>query len=135
VLLRARMRRAEGDATGAQAALDSALRADAHPPKPAPYLVYGLLTAAEWRWADGHARQADSLARLAISATALDSLTWSRSGHVGRAELLRARIAAGSDPGGAARLAGRAATALANAFGPTHRLTREALVLEDSLKR
>jgi eukaryotic-like serine/threonine-protein kinase len=135
VLLRARMRRAEGDATGAQAALDSALRADVRPPKPASYLVYGLLTAAEWRWADGHARPADSLARLAISATALDSLTWSRSGHVGRAELLRARIAAGSDPGGAARLAGRAATALANAFGPTHRMTREARALEDSLKR
>ena len=134
VLLRARIRRAEGDTAEAWAALDSALRADAKPPKPAPYLVYALLIAADWRWTDGHAREADSLAQLAMSATALDSLTLSRSAHVGRAELVRARVAAAAgDRAGAARAAHRAATALANGYGPGHRLAGEAQALRDSL--
>jgi serine/threonine-protein kinase len=134
VLLRARMRRAEGDAAGAWMALDSALRADVKPPKPTSHQVYGLLTAAEWRWSDRHPRQADSLAQLAIAAAALDSLTWTRSAHVGRANLIRARVAAeAGDSTSALREVSRAAVALANGFGPDHRLTREAQALRDSL--
>ena len=134
VLLRARIRRAEGDAVGAWTALDSALRADVKVPKPAPYLVYGILTAADWRWAGGHGREADSLARLAIAASAVDSLALSRSAHVGRAQLIRARVAAAAgDRAGALRAADRAVPALANGYGPEYRLAREARTLRDSL--
>ena len=136
VLLRARIRRAEGDAAGAWSSLDSALRADVKAPKPAPYLVYALLTAADWRWSDGHPREADSLAQLAIAATALDFLSWSRSAHVGRAELIRARVAAGGgDTASGIRSAARAVVALANGLGTTYRLTSEARALRDSLTR
>ena len=129
VLLGARMRRAQGDPAGAWMALDSALRADIKP-KPPSYKVSGLLTAAEWRWSDGHPREADSLAQLAITGAALDSLTWTRSAHVGRASLVRSRVAAGAgDSAGALRWVSRAAAALRNGFGPDHALTREAEAL------
>jgi serine/threonine-protein kinase len=134
VFLRARIRRAGGDAAGAWTALDSALRADVKLPKPASYLVYGILTAADWQRAAGHGRAADSLARLAIAATAVDPLAASRSAHVGRAELIRARVAAAAgDRGGALQAAGRAVPALANGYGPDYPLTREARALRDSL--
>jgi tetratricopeptide (TPR) repeat protein len=135
VLLRARIRRAEGDSAGAWTSLDSALRADVKPPKPAAYVVYALLTAAEWRLASGHGRVADSLALLAIAATAVDSLALGRSAHVGRAELIRARVAAAAgDRVGALGAAARAVPALANGYGPEYRLTREARALRDSLR-
>ena len=133
-LLRARMRRAEGDATGAWMALDSALRADVKLPKPKSYQVYPLLTAADWRWSDGHPRDADSLAQLAIAAAALDTLTWTRSAHVGRANLIRARVAAGAgDSAAALQAVSGASQALENGFGSDHRLTREARAFRDSL--
>jgi hypothetical protein len=135
VLLRARIRRAEGDAAGAAATLDSALLA-VEPPNPAPYLVYALLRAADWRWRDGRGREADSLAALAIAATGLDSLALLGSAHVGQAELIRARVAAAAgDRAAAGRAAGRAASALANGFGSGHRLAGEARALRDSLSR
>jgi len=133
--LRARLRRAEGGAAGARVMLDSALVAEAAAAKPAPPLVYALLTAAEWRQQDGDVRGADSLAGLAIRAAGLDSLALSRSAHVGRAELVRARTAAArGDSAAAAQAARRAAAALANGFGPGHPLTLEAEVLRDSLE-
>jgi len=133
--LRARLRRAEGGAAGARVMLDSALVAEAAAAKPAPPLVYALLTAAEWRQQDGDVRGADSLAGLAIRAAGLDSLALSRSAHVGRAELVRARAAAArGDSAAAAQAARRAAAALANGFGPGHPLTLEAEVLRDSLE-
>ena len=136
VLLRARIRHASGDPAGAWRALDSALRADVRPPKPAPYLVYALLTAADWRWADGHGREADSLATLAISATALDSLAPTRRAHVGRAELIRARAAVGAgDRPAALRSAERALAGLTNGFGSWHPLVGQARALRDSLAR
>jgi hypothetical protein len=53
---------------------------------------------------------------------------------VGRAELVRARVAAAAgDRAGAARAAHRAATALANGYGPGHRLAGEAQALRESL--
>ncbi len=134
VLLRARIRRAEGDAAGAWTSLDSALRDNVTLPKPAPYMVYAILTGAEWQSAGGHGREADSLAQLAIVATAVDSLALSRSAHVGQAELIRARVAAAAgDRAGALRAAARAAPALANGYGPEYRLAREAWALRDSL--
>ena len=135
-LLRARVRRAEGDAAGAWAVLDSALRASVKPSAPAPYQVYALLVAADWRLRDGRPREADSLAGLAIAATGLDSLTLVRSAHVGQAALLRARVAsAAGDRGAAARAADQAVVALANGFGPGHRMAAEARALRDSLAR
>jgi len=133
--LRARLRRAEGGAVGARVMLDSALVAEAAAAKPAPPLVYALLTAAEWRQHDGDVRGADSLAGLAIRAAGLDSLALSRSAHVGRAELVRARAAAArGDSAAAVQAARRAAAALANGFGRGHPLTLEAEVLRDSLE-
>ena len=136
MLLRARIRRAEGDAAGAAAALDSALLAAVKPPNPAPSLAYALLIAADWRWQDGRGREADSLAALAIAATGLDSLALLGSAHVGQAELVRARVAAAAgDAAAARRAASRAATALANGYGPGHRLAGEARALRNSLSR
>jgi tetratricopeptide (TPR) repeat protein len=133
--LRARLRRAEGDSAGARVMLDSALVAEAAAAKPAPRLVYALLTAAEWRQHDGDVRGADSLAGLAIRAAGLDSFALSRSAHVGRAELVRARVAAArGDSAAAVQAARRAAAALANGFGRGHRLTLEAEVLRDSME-
>jgi serine/threonine-protein kinase len=136
VVLRARMQRASGDPTGAWRVLDSALRVEVQPPKPAPYLVYALLTASDWRWADGQGREADSLAALSIAATALDSLALTRSAHVGRAELIRARAArAAGDRPAALRSAERAIAALTNGFGGWHSLVGQARALRDSLAR
>jgi eukaryotic-like serine/threonine-protein kinase len=133
--LRARLRRAEGDSAGARAMLDSALVAEGAAAKPAAHLVYALLTAAEWRRHDGDLRGADSLAGLAIRAAAPDSLSFSRSAHVGRAELVRARVAAAEgDSAAAVQAARRATRALANGFGPGHPLTMEAQGLRDSLE-
>jgi serine/threonine-protein kinase len=135
VWLRARLRWAEGDPAGARAMLDSALAAESAGGKPAPYLVYALLTAAEWRLHDGDFHEADSLARVVIDAAGLDSLALSRSAHVGRAELVRARAAAaGGDSAAAVAAARRAATALTNGIGPANRQTVEARGLRDSLE-
>jgi hypothetical protein len=128
--LRACLRRAQGDSAGARAMLDSALVAVNAADKPAPNMVYALLTAAEWRDQRGDLRGADSLAALAISAAGLDSLAMSRSAHVGRAELLRARFAAAKgDQAAAVQAARRAQLALANGLGPAHPLTAEAKAL------
>ncbi len=133
--LRARLRRAEGDRAGARAMLDSALAVESSAGKPAPYLVYALLTAAEWRLHDGDFPAADSLARVAIEAAGLDSLALIRSAHVGRAELVRARAAAaGGDSAAALAAARRAATALTNGFGSANRQTVAARGLCDSLE-
>jgi eukaryotic-like serine/threonine-protein kinase len=133
--LRACLRRAEGDPAGARVLLDSALAAESAAGKPAPYLVYALLTAAEWRLHDGDFHAADSLAGVVIDAAGLDSLALVRSAHVGRAELVRARAAAaGGDSTAALGAARRAATALTNGFGAANRQTVGALGLRDSLE-
>ena len=126
-LLRAQLRRAAGDREGGAAALDSFLVAEEAHVRPGRYLVYALIPAAEWALDDGRPAKADSLARLAVIAAAVDSLAHSRSAHVGRAELARARAAA--DLGNveiAQRLAARAAVALTNGLGAQHHLTRAA---------
>ena len=129
-LLGARLRRADGDLAGARTALDSALTADSAATKPAPHMIYALLLAAEWRLADGEPDAADSLARLALEAATLDSLTLRRSAHVGRAELVRARVAAQlGDSLQAIRAAEASRLALERGFGPDHPLAREARTL------
>jgi len=83
----------------------------------------------------GEWREADSLATLARACAGVDSLAYSRSGHVGRAELIRARARAGmSDKGGAALAAERAVVALSSGFGPDNPLIRQAEALRTSLK-
>jgi hypothetical protein len=132
--LRARIARGTGNSDRARAVLDSALRADIRPPRPSSYLVYGLLTGAEWSWRDGRGAEADSLARLGLAGAALDSLASVRSAHVGRAELVRARVAlAAGDSAGALAEARQAAAALASGFGEGHPRTAEAEALLDSL--
>ncbi len=133
-LLGARLRYAAGDRTGALRALEDSLRAQMAGAPPSPLLATSLLMVAEWRLATGDAGKADSLARLAISAAAVDSLALSRSGWVGRGELIRARaLRLGNDALGAGLAAGRAVTALEAGFGPGSRYAAEAVALRDSL--
>jgi hypothetical protein len=91
-------------------------------------------TAAGWL-GTGAAATADSLARLARTAAAVDSLALRRSAHVARAEmaLARARLALG-DPAGARAAAERARVASAVGNGPEHPRTAQALALLDSLE-
>ena len=133
-LLTALIRRGEGDSVGAWGVLDSALTADITLPRPAPYLVYALLTAAEWRYSEGRLAAADSLARLALAASSLDSLALIRSAHVGRAELIRAQVAAAGGQTAAAREAAqRSLRALANGYGTAHPAAQAARSLLASL--
>ena len=90
----------------------------------------------DWRLADGDAQGADSIARLARAAAAIDSLALVRSALVGRAELLRARaLRARGDTGNSREAAARAAVALAGGYGPRNSWTRAAQSLVDSLSR
>jgi len=134
-MLRARFQRAEGDSRGASAFLEQELGTLWNDGQQRLTLfALPLVTAGEWRLASGDARGADSLALLARTAAAIDSLALVRSALVGRAELLRAHAlrAEGRFPE-ARQAAGRAVTALATGYGPDHRWTRAARVLADSL--
>ena len=74
-MLRARLRRADGDPAGASALLEGelgTLLADGGPRL--THFALPLVTAGEWRLARGDLRGADSLARLARSAAATDSV-------------------------------------------------------------
>jgi hypothetical protein len=100
-----------------------------------PYLGGMLATAAEWDLEGaGAAESADSLARLARTAAAVDSLALRRSAHVARAEvaLARARLALGESVGARAA-AERARVASAVGNGPEHPRTLAAAALLDSL--
>jgi serine/threonine-protein kinase len=95
-----------------------------------------LVTAGEWRLAAGDAQGADSIARLARSAATLDSLTLTRSGLVGRADLLLAHALRAQGNAPAAREAAqRASQALSNGYGSTHHWPGAARALLDSLPR
>ena len=92
-----------------------------------------LITAGDWRLAAGDAAGADSLARLARAAAAIDSMALERSALAGRAELLSAQAQrARGDSKGAQEAAKRAVTALANGYGPSHTWTRAARALTES---
>jgi eukaryotic-like serine/threonine-protein kinase len=136
-MLRARLRRLEGDSAGASALLErelGVLLTDGH--QALTWFALPLATAGEWRLARGDARGADSLARLARVVAAVDSIALTRSGLVGRAELLRARaLRAQRDLPGARQAAARATIALGNGYGEGNALTRVARLLVDSLAR
>jgi hypothetical protein len=136
-MLRARMRRAEGDARGASALVEGELAKLLSDGKSSLTLfALPLITAGEWRLDAGDASGADSLARLARTAAAIDSVALSRSAFAGRAELLSARALRARGKAGDARAAAqRAVTALANGYGSQHVWTRSARSLADSLAK
>ena len=136
-LLRASLRRAEGDARGASALLEREMGTLLNDGNSSLTLfALPLITAGEWRLAGGDARGADSLARLAVKAAAIDSVALVRSGLAGRGELLLARsLHARGELADARAAAGRAVTALGNGYGPDHAWTRSARLLADSLAR
>ena len=136
-MLRARLRHADGDASGAAALLEGELAGIYREPGALlSQFTLPLVTAGEWRLAAGDARRADSLARLARRAAALDTPALSRSAHAGRAELLLARaLRARGDVPAAREAARRAQIALANGYGSAHAWTLAARALADSLAR
>jgi hypothetical protein len=126
--LAARLRWQEGDSVAALTMLEDSIRTlSGSGPALPDDLAQPLTTAADWRLATGNPRAADSLAALARSAAAIDSLALTRSGLLGRAELVRARAlrAEGNDTG-AREAASRALVALTNGFGADNRWTGEA---------
>jgi len=133
--LTARIRHAEGDQRGAASMLEDSLRVlIGNAVKPPPSLAMPLVTVAEWRLASGDARGADSLARLARAAGAVDSAALGRSAYVGRAELVIAHALESLGTIAEARVAaGRAVAALAIGYGAAHPMTRQAGAFRDSL--
>ena len=131
----ARVRHADGDVRGAMTMLEDSLRTIAgSAPKPPPALAMPIVTAAEWRLAAGDAQAADSLATLARTAAAVDSLALQRSGYVGRAELVRAQARkALGDASAAQSAADRAIVALASGYGPAHRYVTDARAFRATL--
>jgi hypothetical protein len=136
-MLRARFRRAEGDAPGASTLLEKEMGVLWNDGQQRLTLfALPLITAGDWRLAAGDAAGADSLARLARTAAAIDSLALSRSALAGRAELLRAQaLRARGDAKGAQEAATRAVTALAIGYGREHAWTRAARALTASAPR
>jgi hypothetical protein len=129
------IRYAEGDRRGAMRMLEDSLDVlRAGDGKPTQTMAIPYVFAAQWRLANGDARGADSLALLARSAAAIDSVALERSGYVGRAELVRARaLFAQGDSKAAHAAAGRAVTALTHGFGATNRYSLEARAFRDSI--
>jgi tetratricopeptide (TPR) repeat protein len=136
-MLRARVQRAKGDARGASASLEKELDSlwkDGG--QRLTLFALPLVTAGDLRLAAGDALGADSLAQLARTAAAIDSSALTRSGLVGRAELLSAQAwRVRGDPGKSRAAAARAVVALTNGYGATNRWTRAASALADSLRR
>jgi serine/threonine-protein kinase len=128
------IRCAGGDSVGASRELEESIRRlDAATPH-SPRLALPLLSAAEWRLARREWGAADSLASQARDYASVDSLAGTRSGHVGRAELIRARALLGrGERSGAGQAAHRAIVALASGYGADHPRTRGAQGLADSL--
>ncbi len=135
--LTARIRQAEGDSRGAASMLEDSLRTLAGTgATPPPSLAMPFVTAAEWRLDAGDASGADSLARLARSAGAIDSAALERNAYVGRAELVRARALVSLGRTTEARAAAdRAITALVTGYGARNRHALEGRAFRDSLAR
>jgi serine/threonine-protein kinase len=132
--LKARLRYEQGDRPGASRLLEDSLAPLVAKPGARTPLPLALTTAGEWRLEQGDLPAADSLARLAVQLATYDSLTATRSAHVGRAELLLARVRRGQGDLPAARdAAQRAVVALTNGLGADMVGTLEAVALRDSL--
>jgi serine/threonine-protein kinase len=133
--LRARLRWAERDTVGATRMLDSTLKELSAPgPRQPADMGLPLITLAGFHLAIGDVTGADSLLQAGIKASAVDSLTFFRSGIVGRGELVRARILRQrGDLAGSRAAAERARVALGVGYGSQRRFTLEAAALRDSL--
>ena len=133
--LRARLQRAEGDARGASAMLEKAIDSVwTDGGQRLTLFALPLITAGEWRLAAGDATGADSLAQLARTAAAIDSIALTQSALAGRAELLRAHaLRARGDNSKAREAAAHAIVALSYGYGPKHAWTQRARALADSL--
>ncbi len=135
-MLKARVRRAEGDSRGAASFLEGEMREVLGTGQRLTMFALPLVTAGEWRLEQGDAGGADSLARLARTHAAIDSTALERSALAGRADLLLSRaLLARKDLAGARQAAVRAARALGNGYGPENPWTRSARLLVDSLTR
>jgi hypothetical protein len=134
-LYEARLKWETRDSTGAMVGLEDNIRKlSGDGPRVPPDLSVPLITAAEWRFATRNWHLADSLARRAIVVAAVDSLALTRSGLVGRAELVDARaLRADNDTKDAREVASRAVEALTSGVGPTNSATLAAKTLLDSL--
>ncbi|HWA16401.1 MAG TPA: serine/threonine-protein kinase [Gemmatimonadales bacterium] len=133
--LKARLKYEQGDPAGALKMLEDSLAPLVALPGARTPLPLALSTAGEWRLARGDLRAADSLAQLAVQLATYDSLSIGTSAHVGRAELLIARVRrAGQDLPAAREAAERAVTALTRGLGPEEARTLEAVALRDSLR-
>lgn len=135
-LLKARVLRDQGKPEAASQLLEAVLDTVVPGGRPLTLFALPLVYAGQLRLERGDLQVADSLATLAIGmATAGDSVAFTRSVFVGRAELLRARIAIErGDLPGAAQAAERARVALAAGYGPANAWTRAAAALGDSLR-
>jgi serine/threonine-protein kinase len=135
-MLRARLQRAQGDTRGASRLLEQTLDSvwnDGGQRLTA--FALPLITAGEWRLAASDAAGADSLAQLARTAAAIDSIALTHSALAGRAELLRAQaLRARGDASAAREATVRAIVALSNGYGPAHAWTHRAQALADSLR-
>ena len=135
-MLRARVQHAQGDVRGAsrllEATLDSVWNDGG---QRLTLFALPLITAGNWRLAAGDALGADSLARLARTAAAIDSTALTHSALAGRADLLSAQaLRARGETAKAREAAGRAVIALGNGYGAKHRWTEYARALGDSLR-
>lgn len=134
-VINARIRWEEGDSSGARRMLEEGIqRLHGNGPKPPTFLSLSLVTAGEWRLLSHDYALADSLGREAIAAAAIDSLAFTRSAYVGRAELIRARaLSKMGKADEAAQAARRSVVAMGNGYGPNNRWTKEATSFRDSL--
>jgi eukaryotic-like serine/threonine-protein kinase len=134
-LVRARLKWESHDSLGAMTMLEDTVPRLWTPNSPLiNHVTESYVTAGEWRAASRDWDVADSLGRFALNLASIDSLALTRSGYVGRADLVlaRARVGKGDVPGGRTA-AGNALVALTNGYGPRYFRTREAQALLDSL--
>jgi hypothetical protein len=135
--LGARITYQEGQPDRATSMLEDSIRVLSRDSAKLPWvLAMPLVTAAEWRLARGDPGGADSLARLAVAAAAVDSLARTRSAYAGRAEVVLARAGLALGNRSAAREAlDQAVIALSTGLGPENAQTRNARAFRDSLAR
>lgn len=136
-LVRARQRWESRDSLGAMTMLEDTVPKLWKPSEPLiNHVTESYVTAGEWRATTRSWTAADSLGRFALQIATIDSLALTRSGYVGRADLVLARAGVGKgDLPHARSEAAKALVALTNGYGPHYFRTREAQALVDSLGR